>query len=143
MAPKELVAHLVLIGIPRVPCWLHNAQIQVKELYAVLQALLCWGEHWHGCHVVFHVDNSAVVVAIDNHSTQSCPTLSPLHLIVMIATCLDMSFSSSWLLSLANTIADAASHYQYKQLVMLAPSTPGHLRWTPSSLVSNAPCTLD
>ena len=39
----------------------------------------------------------------------------------MIATCLDMSFSSSWLLSHANTIADTASHYQYNQLFTLAP----------------------
>ena len=73
-----------------------------------------------GCHVMFHVDNSAVIDAINNRTIRSSPTMSLLRLIVMIATCLDMSFSSSWLLSHANAIADAASCYQYKQPVQAA-----------------------
>ncbi len=106
----------------RVPHRLRHAHIQVKELYAVLQALLRWGERWRGCHVVFHVDNSAVVDAINNRTIRSSPTMSLMRHIVMIAACLDMSFSSSWLPSHENAIADAASRYQYKQLFTLAPS---------------------
>jgi hypothetical protein len=34
--------------------------IQVKEMLAVVYAVLCWGEQLSGLHVVFHVDNDAV-----------------------------------------------------------------------------------
>ncbi|PIL25946.1 hypothetical protein GSI_11700 [Ganoderma sinense ZZ0214-1] len=43
----------------RVPHRFHKRDIQFKELFAVIQAVLCWGYQWSGCHVVFHIDNPA------------------------------------------------------------------------------------
>jgi len=47
----------------RCPCHFRNRNIQFKEIYAVLQAIL-WGISWEGHHVVFHIDNSAIVAGI-------------------------------------------------------------------------------
>ena len=51
-----------------VPQRLCHAHIQVKELYAVLQALLHWGEHWRG---VLHSNCSewrwAVIPSLDGY----------------------------------------------------------------------------
>ena len=106
----------------QVPCHICHAHIQVKELYAVLQALLHWGESWHGCHGAFHVDNSAVVDAINNHTIRSSPTMS-----LMAPNCHACHlpqhvFFFILLPSQANTITGAASCYQYAHLFILASS---------------------
>jgi len=44
----------------RCPRWFQLRDIQFKEIYAVLQAILQWGSAWTGHHVVFHIDNTAV-----------------------------------------------------------------------------------
>ncbi|TFY57507.1 hypothetical protein EVJ58_g6982 [Rhodofomes roseus] len=95
--------------------------IQFKELYAVVQAALRWGEDWRQCHVVFHIDNEVIVNAIETERNRSRHTMSLLRLLLMLAACLDFSFSSSWLPSKANALADAASRFQYSRLFELAP----------------------
>ncbi|KAF5393592.1 hypothetical protein D9757_000002 [Collybiopsis confluens] len=45
----------------RVPRRFRARDIQFKELFAVLHAILCWGNCWSGKHVVFYGDNQAVV----------------------------------------------------------------------------------
>jgi hypothetical protein len=54
-----------------------NQHIQVKEMLAVVHAILCWGDKFRGTHVVFHVDNEAVYNSITNFSIRSTPTMSP------------------------------------------------------------------
>ncbi|PIL25565.1 hypothetical protein GSI_12373 [Ganoderma sinense ZZ0214-1] len=49
----------------RVPRRFRKRDIQFKELYAVVQAVLRWGLQWAGCHVVFHIDNQVIVEAIE------------------------------------------------------------------------------
>jgi hypothetical protein len=38
-----------------------SCNIQFKEIFAILQVILCWGDTWLGTHVVFQCDNQAVV----------------------------------------------------------------------------------
>ncbi len=95
--------------------------IQFKELYAVLQAILRWGHLWRHSHVHFHVDNQAVVAALSDHTNRSPHLVKLLQHILMLAAALEFSFSSSWLSSADNALADAASRFQYTRLFSLAP----------------------
>ncbi len=113
----------------RVPRRFRKRDIQFKEIYAALQATLRWGHIWSGQHVVFHIDNEVIVNAIETDRNRSRATMSVLRTLLMMAACLDFSFSSVWLSSKENALADAASRFQYRQLFQLAP----HLSPKPSS----------
>lgn len=68
----------------RCPHCFRHAHIQVKEMLAVVHAILCWGNSFSGCHVVFHVDNRAVFHAICDKSICSLPTMKLVkHLIAL------------------------------------------------------------
>lgn len=108
----------------RVPRRFRKRDIQFKELYAVLQATLRWGQRWTGCHVVFHIDNQVIVDAIETDRNRSRHTMSLLRPLLMLAACLDFSFSAEWLPSAENALADAASRFQYARLFQLAPYLP-------------------
>ncbi len=45
----------------RIPRRFRGEDIQFKEIYALLQAVLRWGDQWDSAHVQFNVDNQAVV----------------------------------------------------------------------------------
>ena len=47
-----------------VPLAISAEDIQFKEIYVVLQAILRWGTTWKRHHVAFHVDNTAVAWSI-------------------------------------------------------------------------------
>ncbi|KAF7368055.1 Integrase/recombinase xerD [Mycena sanguinolenta] len=93
----------------RCPRCYRKQHIQVKEMLAVVHAVLCWGEDFAGTHVIFHVDNEAVHNGISNFSIRSPPTMELLRRFLALACRLDFSFSSVWLSSSENSIADAAS----------------------------------
>lgn len=112
----------------RIPRRYRKHDIQFKELFAVLHAVLCWGEHFRAHHVVFHVDNQAVCAALESLTNRSPPVMQILRSFLELACRLDFSFSSSWLSSAANAIADAASRFLYTRLFELAP----HLDSKPS-----------
>jgi hypothetical protein len=105
----------------RVPRRFRTRDIQFKEIYAVLQAILRWGHLWKHHHIIFHIDNEAIVDAMTKHTNRSRFTMSILRPIVMLAAFLEFSFSSSWLSSISNALADAASRFQYARLFKLAP----------------------
>ena len=106
----------------RVPRRFRHRDIQFKEIYAVLQAILRWGHLWRHHHIVFHIDNKAIVAILAKETTRVRFTMSITRQIVMLAAILEFSFSSSWLPSAMNTLADAASRFKYMRLLHLAPS---------------------
>jgi len=87
--------------------------IQFKEIYVVLQAIMRWVHLWKGYHVVFHVDNMPVVSALTSGMIQNVQVLNVLRSIVMLAAWLDFSYSSAWFASSQNMLADAASHFEF------------------------------
>jgi len=107
-----------------------SRDIQFKEIYAVLQAILRWGHLWKGHHIVFHVDNYTLVSEICSGSMKNPQVMNMLRLIIMLAAWLGFSYNSSWLASSDNAIADAASLFDYTQLFLLAPS----MKWKPDTL---------
>jgi len=91
--------------------------IQVKELYAVLQALLRWGENWHNGHCSVPHYNSVV------DRNQQC-TICPVHHVYTAANYHDSRLPRHlfyFFLAALYAIADATSRYQYKLLFTLAP----------------------
>ena len=106
----------------RVPRRFRKRDIQFKEIYAVLQAILRWGHLWRHCHVIFHIDNSAIVDALSKETNRSRFTMSIVRLIVMLSASLEFSFSASWLSSSMNFLADSASRFLYSHLFSLSPS---------------------
>ena len=138
----------------RVPRRFRHHDIQFKEIYAVLQAILRWGHLWKHHHIVFHIDNEAIVATLAKETTRARFTMSITRQIVMLAAILEFSFSSSWIPSAMNALADAASRFQYTRLFHLAPSlsrqscrTYPLLAGTRSMLISHPPslsfCGMD
>jgi len=77
------------------PCQFCLRDIQFKEIYVVLQAILRWGHLWKGHHIVFHVDNMGVVSALSSGTIQNPQVMNMLRMIVMLAAQLEFSYSSS------------------------------------------------
>src|SRR5882672_6019657 len=98
-----------------------SRDIQFKEIYAVLHAILRWGHLWTGHHVIFHMDNYAVVSALCSGSMQNPQVMNVLRFIVMLAAWLGFSYNSSWLASSDNSLADAAFRFDYAHLFSMAP----------------------
>src|SRR5882724_2886825 len=106
----------------RCPHHFRSCDIQFKEVYVVLQVILRWGHLWWGHHIVFHIDNSSVVSAISSGTIQNSQVMNMLRWIVMLAAQLGFTYSSSGLASTQNSLADAASHFEYYHIFSLAPS---------------------
>ncbi len=111
------------------PHRLCHHHIQVKEMYAILYSVLCWGKEFRGKHVVFHIDNEAVFEALNKLSIHSPHTMRFLRHFIGLACHLDFTFTSIWLSSSENALADAASCFSYACLFQLAP----YLNKQPSS----------
>ncbi|PPQ83082.1 hypothetical protein CVT24_012140, partial [Panaeolus cyanescens] len=108
----------------RVPRRFRSRDIQFKELYAVLQAILRWADEWSSSHVVFHCDNQAVVAWLETGTSRSSPSMPILRTISMLAAHFQFSFSSTWISTDDNGIADAASRFQYARMFNLNPNFP-------------------
>ena len=104
-----------------VPCKFRDCDIQFKEIYAILQAILHWGDLWSNHHVVFHIDNSAIVQALTTETNHSHLTMLVVLLIAMLAAFLHSHFLVHGF-HLSNTLADAASCFQYAHPFKFAPS---------------------
>ncbi|KAF4616706.1 hypothetical protein D9613_008807 [Agrocybe pediades] len=130
----------------RCPRRYRHEHIQVKEMMAVVHAVLCWGEELSRKHVVFHVDNEAVFSGINNLTIKSVPTMFFLRKLIQLACRLDFSISSVWLSSSENAVADAASRFSFTRMFELAPylnpkpsSKRLRIGGTPSALSSQKP----
>jgi hypothetical protein len=108
----------------RAPRHYRNHDIQFKELYAIVQAVLRWGDMWGNHHVNFYCDNQAVVVWINSGTARPPDSMALIRLLSMLAACLNFSYSSIWIPSEENVLADAASRFQYSRLFQLAPHLP-------------------
>ena len=98
-----------------------DRDIQFKEIYTILQAILRWGDTWFGTHVVFRCDNQAVVQWLSSDTARSAPGMSVLRQIILLSSVLHFTFSAVWIPTSENALAEAASCFQYSRLFHLAP----------------------
>jgi len=87
-----------------------------------MQVILRWGHHWEGCHIIFHVNNTAIVSTLSSGMIWNAQVMNMLRSIVMLAVQMGFSYSSIWIPSIHNSLADAASSFEYAWLFQMAPS---------------------
>jgi hypothetical protein len=126
---------------PRAPRCYRDQDIQFKELYTIIQAVLRWGDAWDNHHVNFYCDNQAVVVWINSGTACSPDSMALICLLSMLAACLNFSYSSIWIPTEENMLADAASCFQYSHVFQLAPHLPCKPCY-PKSHLTGLKCTL-
>ena len=121
------------IRIPQRYC---KHDIKWKEFYAVIHAILCWGPEFCHKHIIFHTNNTNVYSAIKELSIQSSPMMELVHQFLGLASILDFTFTPNWIPTEHNTLADAASQFQFNLLFSLAP----YLSCKPSPKVLSLKC---
>ena len=99
-----------------VPCRYCDRDIQFKEAFVILHAILCWGDAWAGHHVSFYCNNQAVVHWLTLGTCHSAHSMPIVQLISMMAACPNFSFSCIWISSEDNALADATSRFQFTKL---------------------------
>src|SRR5882724_2222318 len=67
------------------------------------------------------MDNSAMVSALSSGTIQNAQVMNILRWIVMLAAWLSFNYSSSWIASSDNLLADATSCFKYYRLFSTAP----------------------
>ena len=106
------------------PHWV-SVDIAVKELVPVLLAALLWGPCWVGQHVLFHVDNMAVVQVVQKLNT-SKPRLSHLLRCVYFYSACSSSHFLQHIPGVQNIVADALSRQKLSLFHSLFPQLPQH-----------------
>ena len=118
----------------RAPRRYRNHDIQFKELYVIIQVVLCWGDMWNNHHLNFYCDNQVVVTWINSRTARSPDSMALIRPLSMLAACLNFSYSSIWIPSEENMLADAASRFQYSRLFQLTSVT--HF-WVPMRYINS------
>jgi len=97
-----------------------NEHINTKELRAVEQALLYWGERWRGTKVLMHIHNRAVVYWLEN-LTMRGRSMDVLRRCLLLAANYDLESEPRWIPTHENGLADALSRFDYERITNLAP----------------------
>ena len=105
----------------RVPRRYRSRDIQFKEAFAILHAILRWGDTWANHHLTIYCDNEAVVAWLTSGTCRSSQSMPIVRMISMMAACLQFSYSCVWIPTKENSLADTASRFQFARLFQLAP----------------------
>ena len=103
--------------------WL-EVDIAAKELVPLVIAAAMWGARWRGHHVLFHVDNMAVVTTVQSLNARDrllCQLLRCLH---FYSAHFDFSFTASHVPGIQNVAADALSRGNVSLFSSLFPQVP-------------------
>ena len=87
---------------------------------AVEQALLYWGRKWQGTTVIMHIDNRAVVHALEHKAIRGEP-MTVLRRCLLLAAKYDLEIQSQWISTYDNVLADALSRFDYDKITNIAP----------------------
>lgn len=107
------------IPLPR-HIWRKREHINIQELRAVEQALLHWGNQWQATKVVMHIDNRAVVYALENRTIRGA-SMSVLRRCLILAAEYDLDIEARWISTKDNELADALSCFNLAKVTNLAP----------------------
>lgn len=94
--------------------------INTKEMRAVEQALLYWGQAWRRKRIVMHIDNRAVAYAIENRTIRG-ESMNVLRRCLLLASEYDLEIDSKWIPTNDNTLADALSRFDFDRVANIAP----------------------
>jgi hypothetical protein len=95
--------------------------INTRELRAVEQCLLHWGQSWAGHSVQFNVDNTVALHGINNRTTRGEPMKILRRLLLLAATFQIHNLQAVWIPSEENALADALSRWDRNRIADLCP----------------------
>ena len=100
--------------------------IAVKELVPVLLAAALWGPSWRGQHVLFHIDNMAVVQVVRNLNASNPLLCHLLRCLYFYSAHFRFTFSATHIPGVQNIAADALSRQNLSLFRSLFPQLPQH-----------------
>lgn len=96
--------------------------INWREMYAVVQAAATWGAQWAGKRILFHVDNMSVVYILRSGTSKSPALMDLMRILFFIAAKFNFEFSSEYINTHDNTIADSLSRLDFYRFWHLDPN---------------------
>ena len=106
------------------PQYWMEVNIATKELVPLVLAAALWGARWKGCHVLFHVDNMAVVASVQRLNARDQLLGQFLHCLHFLAACFGFTFTATHILGVQNAAADALSRGDLSLFCSLFPQVP-------------------
>ena len=107
--------------------------INWRELYAVVLAAATWGEQWAGRKILIHCDNMSVVHVLASGTSKSPDLMVLLRALFYIAAMYQFEFSSQYVNTKLNCVADSLSRLDFYRFWKLVPGAnfvmtiPAHL----------------
>ena len=105
----------------RWPLQLVDADIDFKELFAIVAAVFTWGERWTGRRVVIVTDNKPITQIWDSGNTPSPKLMTLVRKLFLFAATHEFSISFKHILGQYNPVADALSRFQDDRFKSLVP----------------------
>ena len=103
------------------PHWV-DVDISIKELAPLVIACVIWGPTWSGQHVLFHVDNLAVVQVVQHLNAYNPHLCHFLRCLNLYSAFFNFEFSTIYTCTWhRNVAADALSHGNYFLIHFLQP----------------------
>ena len=96
--------------------------INWREMYAVVQAAATWGAQWSGKRILFHVDNMSVVHILQSGTSKSPAMMDLVRALLFIAAFYQFEFSSAYINTHDNVIADSLSRLDFHKFWRLVPA---------------------
>ena len=98
-----------------------SAHITVKELVPVVVAAALWGPHWRGKHVLFRVDNMAVVGILQKRTSPDPHVMHLLRCFILYTAVYHFTYIMEHIAGNVNTAADAISRNNIPLFCSLIP----------------------
>ena len=108
-------------------CWPRHwsgVNIAVKELVPVVLAAALWGAGWRGCHMLFHVDNMAVVASVQRLDAREYLLGQLLRCLYFFSACFNFTLTATYIPGIQNVAADALSRGDLLLFHSLFPQAP-------------------
>ena len=96
----------------------------MKELVPVVVAVAIWGASWAGRHILFHIDNLAVVMAVQKLNARDPLLCNLLRCLFFYAAHFSFTFAATHIPGIQNTAADALSRDNLPLFTSLFPQVP-------------------
>nr|XP_031860706.1 uncharacterized protein CI109_003749 [Kwoniella shandongensis]KAA5527778.1 hypothetical protein CI109_003749 [Kwoniella shandongensis] len=101
-----------------------SKDITFKELHAVLHAVTTFNsdDNWRGCHISFYIDNQAAVHSLRSGYIRNDSAQTLIRRFWLLAARGGYSFSTVWLSSSDNGLADALSRFDWTRAQAIDPT---------------------
>ena len=106
-----------------------------KELVPIVLAAECWAQHWSRKRILFFCDNQATVAILNKGRSRSTNIMQSHEQLSLLAATHNFAFSSTYIASVDNGIADSLSRFQMERFRELAPNADLRPQPVPHKLV--------